>query len=151
MNHNALVAFLDDLGLATLAPLLSSESLQSLIIRLEDRPGLLLRLKEAGIALLPQRQKIANGLAKCKRAALSRRGLEMSSDNAVTPTGTAAAQAIRAGTDAQRSLIPLPRLSSLYLEAVSDLSGFLMTADGQVVALNGPLPLLGALVSPRAH
>ena len=116
MDHAALGSLLSDIGLAAVD--LKSETLLSLILRLEDRPGCLARLKDLGVCVLPHRQKIANALAKAKRN--------------LAPSGT---------------LPPVLPPSSVFTESVSATCGYLCTARGRVMHLNGRSAMLAEVLA----
>ena len=127
MGRAALRGLLSRIGFADLD--LGSETLLSLCMRLEDRPGCLVRLKDMGISVLPQRQKVANALAKVKR------GLE----NEVAQLQPAGAS----------SGILVPELC---------VRGYVCTAQGQPLYLNGrstalatALPISGPVVRELAR
>ena len=65
-SHGALVALLQSLGLGHLVQLLPCETLLSCYVRMEDRTMFLSYLKDRGVAL-PQRQALANAVAKARR------------------------------------------------------------------------------------
>ena len=64
----ALAELLADLNLAALNEPLKSETLLSCFIRIRASKADKARLKELGVSALPQRQKLANALAKAKRS-----------------------------------------------------------------------------------
>ena len=135
-NHSALIALLTSIELESLAASLREETLLSLFVLLEDRPNLLARLKELGVAALPQRQRICNALAKARRADLARRDLLTQQ-----PQGVLAARSGALGR-------ALPPPATVSLPGVDGLSGYLLTARGETFYLNGRSSTLVDALAP---
>ena len=120
LDGTTLAELLAQHGLEALAPALQGETLTSLLVRLDERPELLSHLKELGVCVLPQRQKLANALTKIGRARELR---GVSTDLAAAPP---------ASTIAPPAATPVLHLTSI------DARALLIWSDGRLIAMNPP-------------